>query len=694
MSEERTSRIDELTETNPEDCSPKEAKQHIEELREEIRYHDHRYYVLADPEIPDRTYDRLFRTLEEFEEAFPEYRSEDSPTQRVGAEPVDEFKEVEHAVPMLSLSNAFDEDEVREFFRRVREGLGTDSLPEMMVSPKIDGTAVELVYEEGTFVQGSTRGDGKTGEDITKNLKTIRSIPLRLHGQNESVPDLLEARGEVFMPREAFEEFNEQQREEGKKTFANPRNLTAGTLRQQDPKIVADRPLDILVYGFGRMEGWSFDGEYPALKAGAELGLKTVVDHADRSSSPEDVIDLYEEILDRRSSYPFEVDGAVIEVNKYAHRDTLGSRSRSPRWAVAYKFPAEEAMTQLKDIDVQVGRTGALTPVAKLEPVEVGGVTISNATLHNEEEIEEKDVRIGDMVRVRRAGDVIPEVIAPVPKERTGDEKEFDMPDHCPVCGSRASKPEGETIKRCVNFSCPAQIKGRLKHFSSRDGLDIEGLGEKLVEQLTDKGLVSNPADLYELKKEEIATLERMGEKSAQNLLDELEESRHTTLSRFLYGLGIRFVGEATADELARHFESLDEIMNASRDELTSVRDVGDKMATEIREFFQDSENRNVIQRLLDHSFREHMETPEDREEGETPLEGETMVFTGALDSFTRKEAQEKAKSLGARVTSSVSGNTTKVVAGENPGSKYDEAQERNVAILDESEFLELIGEA
>ncbi len=776
--------LEELQNITPDELNREEAEDVIDQLRETIRYHDRKYYAEADPDIPDRTYDRLFSTLQDLEEAFPEFHDENSPTQRVGAEPIDEFESVEHSVPMLSLANAFDDEEIDEFFRRVREGLERSTIPDMIVSPKIDGTAVELVYEDGSFVLGATRGDGETGEDVTENLRTVRSIPLVLDDSEVDVPDVLEVRGEVFIGKQEFEELNQKLRDEGEEPFANPRNLTAGTLRQLDPKVVADRPLDILIHGFGRVEGFDFEQEHEALEHVEELGFKTVRSHSTLCHTPDEVKEAYENLLSDREAFPFEVDGAVIKVNRMPLRDQLGARARSPRWAIAYKFPAEEAMTRLKDIEVQVGRTGALTPVAKLEPVQVGGVTVSNATLHNPDEIEEKDVRIGDQVRVRRAGDVIPEVVAPIPSERTGDEKTFTMPDRCPICDHPAVKPQGEVVPRCENFSCPAQRKARIIHFASRGALDIEELGEKLVDELVEKELVQNPADLYDLTKDELLDVEllrnddyvtirretehpRVGMilkavdppgvgdktilklanrfssiadlleasvkelkaggisetkaislhrtfqedqwrtelreraehpdraeaevgKSLYNFLEALEEAKQTTLARFLNGLGIRFVGQTTASLLARERGDIESIMDASPEELEQIRDVGEKVAREISAFFDDEGNREMVYRLLDASFREQMETPDVHEE--QPLEGETIVFTGALNDFTRNEAKEAARECGARVTSSVSGNTTRLVVGENPGSKYDEARNRDVEIWDEEQFRDAIG--
>ncbi len=677
---------------DPEKLNSSRAEDIIEELRELIRDHDYQYYILADPEIPDAEYDRLFQKLQELEEAFPEHDDQNSPTRRVGAPPVDEFESVAHEEPMLSLANAFGDEEVNEFFRRVQEGLDVSSLPRMTVSPKIDGTAVELVYENGELSRGLTRGDGETGENITENLRTIHSIPLVLQNEQQTPPERIDVRGEVFIAKRKFEEFNSKLREEGEEPFANPRNMTAGTLRQLDPKIVADRPLEFMVHGFGHVEEASFDRESEALATAEELGFQTVYRFTTTCETPEETLDAYQGLLSERDKFRFEVDGAVIKVDRLDFRTELGARSRSPRWAIAYKFPAEEEITTLKDIEVQVGRTGALTPVAKLEPVQVGGVTVSNATLHNPDEIEQKDVRIGDTVRVRRAGDVIPEVVAPVPSRRSGTEEKFEMPDTCPVCGSRAVKPEGEVIPRCENISCPAQLKKRIIHFASRGALDIEGLGEKVVDQLVEENLVSSPADLYSLEKQDLIDLERFAEKSAQNLLDALEASKQTTLSRFLYALGIRYVGEATADLLARTFGDLDSLMNADPSELTEVQDVGEKVADEIYAFFQSSRNRELVDELLRVSFNEHLERP-DETEGSNILEGETIVFTGALESMTRREAKERAREHGARVTSSVSGNTTKLVAGSNPGSKYEDAQEEGVDIWDEETFLTRINQ-
>jgi DNA ligase (NAD+) len=666
----------------------------IDALRREIEEHNYRYYVLDAPTIPDAEYDRLFRELQALEAAHPELVTPDSPTQRVGAAPASAFRQVTHRQPMLSLNNAFSDEEVAAFDRRVREGLGhpADDI-EYAAEPKFDGLAVNLTYENGVLVQGATRGDGYTGEDVTANLRTIRSIPLGLAGDTR--PALLEVRGEVIMLHRDFERLNQEQRGRGEKEFVNPRNAAAGSLRQLDPRVTASRRLHFFAYGIGACEGcppWETHDAVMRALAGMRFpvsGERAVVRGLDG------LLGYFRHIGALRPRLPFDIDGVVYKVNSLADQERLGYVSRAPRWALAHKFPAEEALTVVEDIIVQVGRTGALTPVAKLRPVFVGGVTVSHATLHNQDEIDRKDVRIGDTVYVRRAGDVIPEIVAVVLEKRPHPPPpRFDILERypvCPVCGSRVVRLPGEAVARCTGgLYCPAQRKQSLLHFASRRAMDIDGLGEKLVDQLVDQGLVKTPVDLYRLDVPTLARLERMGEKSAQKLIAAIDRSRHTTLARFIYALGIRNVGEATARDLAHHFGSLDALMNADEAALMAVPDIGPVVAESIRQFFAEPHNRQVIAGLR----RVGVTWPERREaSARTALTGKTFVLTGTLASMTRDEARERIEAAGGRVSASVSKKTDYVVAGSEPGSKLARARELGVPVLDEAGFLALLGE-
>ncbi|MEW6293590.1 MAG: NAD-dependent DNA ligase LigA [Pseudomonadota bacterium] len=660
-------------------------------LRAEIERHNHAYYVLDAPTIPDAEYDRLFRELLDIEAAHPELRTPDSPTLRVGGAPLPEFRQVTHAVPMLSLNNAFSAEEAEAFDRRCREGLGKEHI-DYACEPKYDGLAITLRYERGVFVQGATRGDGFTGEDVTQNLRTVRNIPLRLGGKD--VPTLLEVRGEVLILRRDFERLNERQRERGEKEFANPRNAAAGSLRQLDPKVTARRPLRFFAYGVAdpgavlpaptlhsgmmeRLAGWGFP---VAREREVVLGAKGLLDY-------------YERIGAARRALPYDIDGVVYKVDRLADQDTLGHVSRAPRFAIAHKFPAEEALTTVEAIDVQVGRTGAITPVARLAPVFVGGVTVTNATLHNEDEVRRKDVRVGDTVIVRRAGDVIPEVVAVVPEKRPILAPEFVMPKACPVCGSAIERPEDEAIARCSGgLFCPAQRKQALLHFASRRAMDIEGLGEKLVDQLIDNAIVKTPADLYKLGILALANLERMAEKSASNLLAAIEKSRQTTLARFIYALGIRNVGEATAKDLARHFGALDALMAAGPDSLQQVPEVGPVVAASIARFFSERHNVEVIEQLR--AAGVHWPEGEPAPRATAALAGKTFVLTGTLPTLTRDAARELIEARGGKVAGSVSKKTDYVVAGTEAGSKLSKAQELGVTILDEAQLIDLLEQA
>ncbi len=656
-------------------------------LREELERHNNAYYVLDAPTIPDAEYDRLFRELQQLEADHPELVTPDSPTQRVGAAPATAFGEVEHRVPMLSLANAFGDEEAAAFDRRCREGLGRDQI-EYAVEPKFDGLAISLTYEDGRFMLGATRGDGYKGEDVTSNLRTIRSLPLRLRGD---APRRLEVRGEVILFRRDFERMNAEQRAAGDKEFVNPRNAAAGSLRQLDPRITARRPLRFLAYAVAESEGLGADTHSALLDHLAHWGLPVAPERR-VAHGLDGLLAYYRDIGSRRDTLPYEIDGVVYKVNRLADQARLGFVSRAPRFAVAHKFPAQEALTEVLGIDVSVGRTGAITPVARLKPVFVGGVTVTNATLHNEDEVRRKDVRIGDTVIVRRAGDVIPEVVAVVQERRSGGEREFVMPQICPICGSRIARGEDEAVARCSGgLFCPAQRKQALLHFAGRHALDIEGLGEKLVDQLVDGAIVHTPADLYKIGLLKLASLARMGEKSAANLLAAIEASKNTTLARFIYALGIRNVGEATAKDLARHFGSIDALMAADVEALRAVSDVGPVVAASIAQFFAEPHNREVIEQLRAAGVRwaEHAGDLAH----EAPAKGKTFVLTGTLPNLSRDEAAALIEAAGGKVSGSVSRKTDFVVAGAEAGSKLAKAQELGVTILDEARLRELLNQ-
>ncbi len=661
-------------------------------MREQIDYHNYRYYVLDDPEISDAAYDALLRELQELEARYPALVTPDSPTQRVGAEPLKSFAEARHLLPMLSLDNAFEEAEVLAFEKRIGDRIGHNIEIDFAVEPKLDGLAISLLYEDGHLVRGATRGDGTTGEDVTANVRTIRAIPLKLKGGG--YPGKLEVRGEVYMDKARFEAFNREAAERGEKVFVNPRNAAAGSLRQLDPRITARRPLTFFAYGAGYVENGTLpDTQAAVLDVLADWGQR-VCPERDLVTGARGCLDYYRRIGERRDSLAYEIDGVVYKVNRFDLQLRLGFVSRAPRWALAHKYPAQEQETVLRDVEFQVGRTGALTPVARLEPVFVGGVTVSNATLHNMDEVERKDVRIGDTVIVRRAGDVIPEVAAVVLSKRPAGTRPVVMPTRCPVCGSEVVRLEGEAVARCSGgLYCAAQRREAIKHFASRRAMDIEGLGDKLVEQLVDAGLVDHVDGLYRLTAEELADLERMGEKSAQNLVEALDRSRHTQLARFIFALGIREVGEATARALAQHFGGLDALMQADEESLMEVPDVGPVVAHHVATFFQQPHNREVIQALRDAGVHWEEKEPAARKEETLPLAGNTYVLTGALESMTREEAGERLMALGAKVAGSVSKKTTAVIAGEAAGSKLAKAEKLGVTVLDEAAFLALIGE-
>ena len=677
----------------------------IARLRAEIEQHNHRYYVLDDPSISDAEYDILFRELQTLEAQYPELLTADSPTQRVGGKPQKAFAEVQHRSAMLSLNNAFSEEDVRAFDARIREALGVAEV-EYAVEPKFDGLAITLNYRDSVFVQGATRGDGSVGEDVTENLRTVRAIPLRL---SEPVSDV-EVRGEVLMLKADFAKLNEQQRARDEKEFANPRNAAAGSLRQLDSRITASRRLSFFAYGIGLCEGVALPGRHDRQMDLLQQWGVPVVQQRRVVRGVEGLLEYYREIGMQRTALPFDIDGVVYKVNDIAQQQQLGFVSRAPRFAIAHKFPAEEALTKLLDIEVQVGRTGALTPVARLAPVFVGGVTVTNATLHNEDEIRRKDVRIGDTVIVRRAGDVIPEVARVLMERRAPDAREFVMPKLCPVCGSHVAKQEDEAILRCTGgLFCPAQRKQALLHFASRRAMNIEGLGDKLVEQLVDAGIVNTPADLYDPSRcnlQALANLERMGEKSAFNLLAAIELSKHTTLTRFIFALGIRNVGEVTAKDLAQHFGALDNLLAADAARLQQVHDVGPVVAQSIVDFLAEAHNREVIGQLRARGvhWAELAPNADNLLPGRPALEltplvmlpfsGKTFVLTGTLAGMTREQAKEKLEALGAKVSGSVSKKTACVVAGAEAGSKLDKARELGVAVLDEQQFMQLLKES
>jgi len=662
-----------------------DAQDRVLALREAIRHHDHRYYVLDAPEVSDAQYDALMRELVELEEAHPELVVEDSPTQRVAGAPSEQFAKVVHSRPMLSLQNVVDAEEIAEFDTRVQKTAGQGAV-DYVCEPKMDGLAVELLYENGVFTRGATRGNGEVGEDVTPNLRTIKSLPLRLTGK---APERLTVRGEVFLKKADFERINAERQAAGEPLFVNPRNSAAGTLRMLDPRVTARRPLSIFLYEIGEWSGQpGFSSHWEKLQALADLGLPLNPKNT-RARGLEAVQEIYDGLLAERHALPYEIDGLVVKVDAEDLRLRLGQVSKSPRWAVAYKFPPEEMATRVEKIDVNVGRTGALTPVAFLEPVKVGGVVVSRATLHNEDELRRKDVREGDWVFVRRAGDVIPEVVAPIPSRRTGTEVPWVFPTECPVCHAPAKRDEEGVVIRCTNaLGCPAQLHAQLVHFASRGGMDIEGLGEELVGQLVRRKLVQEPADLYRLTDTQLLSLERMGTRSVENLLAAIDRSRTPALRRFLHALGIRHVGETTARQLADHFRGLPALFEAGLEDFQGVRDVGPVLATALHDFFQSERNRARIEALLAEGVAPV--PPEERAGG--PFEGKTVVITGTLERFTRDEAKAEVERRGGKVSGSVSKKTDWLVAGEAAGSKLKKAQELGVAILDEASFLKTLG--
>ena len=657
----------------------------IQDLRDQLNDHNYRYYVLDDPLISDSEYDQLFRELQKLETDNPNLITEDSPTRRVGAEPLSSFGSWTHRMPMLSLANAMNEDELAAFDTRVKKGLDTEKDLEYMAEPKLDGLAVELVYENGFFVNGSTRGDGITGEDITQNLKTITAIPLSLRKNGQKTPPLLEVRGEVFITKDGFKKLNRNQEKEELSPFANPRNAAAGSLRQLDSKITATRPLSIYCYEAGRIDGISFDTHEDFLSTLKEWGFP-VNPEIQKVNNAETMVAFHRNLEAKRDSLPYGIDGTVFKVNVINQRNALGIRSRSPRWAIAGKFKAQQATTLVQNIIPSVGRTGAVTPVARLEPVNVGGVVVTNATLHNQDEIDRKDVRVGDTVLIQRAGDVIPEVVKVIPAKRPPETKTYQLPTECPSCGQEVSRPEGEVVTRCQNLSCPAQVKGRIEHFVSKGALDIDGFGEKLVDQLVDKKLILTVDDIFKLNFDDLVNLDRMAEKSALNILTAIQDSKQTTFARFVYALGIRNVGAHLSKVLEKAFVGdIEKFMKAAEEELEAIDEVGPIVAETITTFLSNCTNTDVIESCLSLGIRlKKVEEPKS-----LLLQGKIFVFTGALTQFSRNEAKEMTEAHGGKVSGSVSKNTDFVVAGPGAGSKLKKATELDIPVLSEAEFLD-----
>lgn len=667
--------------------SKNKAKKRAEELRQEIEHHNYRYYVLADPEISDAQYDKLKQELQELEEEFPDLITPDSPTQRVGAEPQEELGLVEHETPMLSLQSIQEEDEFRHFYETSCKDAGKQRIS-LVAEPKYDGVSVELIYDNGTLKSAATRGDGQTGEGITANIRTIHEVVLHLQPQkDQSVPRHLVVRGEVYMRKDEFREFNRDQEKKGHKTFANPRNAAAGSLRQLDPNVTARRPLHIFFWEVAPSSSNRPDSHWQCIQMMENLGLK-INPAVQRFDGVDEAAKWYQQMAEQRDDLPYEIDGCVFKVNNLVDQKKLGTRASNPRWAIAWKFPPRQETTKIKDIKASVGRTGKLTPVATLEPVHIGGVKITHVSLHNQDEIDRKDIRIGDHVFVERAGDVIPHVVRVVKDKRNGNEKKYHLPEECPVCGGEVVRPEGEADYRCTNASCPAQLKQRIIHLGSQQSLDIDGLGEKIVDQLVDKHLVKDIADIFDLTVDDLINLERMGKKNAQNLVDAIQKSKEkVTLPRLIFGLGIPHVGRALASDLALAFGSLDNLAQADQDDLMAVEGMGRTIASAIVHWFDNEKNQKLIKKLKDHGL-----DPQAERRGKR-LEGKTLVLTGSLESMTRDEAQEAIRQQGGKATSSVSGNTDYLVAGSDPGqTKMQDAQEHDIEVIDEEEFLKLLG--
>ena len=662
--------------------SRKQAEQKIRKLREEIKHHEKKYYVDNDPQISDYEFDLLVKSLKELEGQFPDLITPDSPTQRVGEQPISGFSSVEHSLPMLSLDNCYSYEELEEFEERIHKIIPGEKI-EYVAELKIDGLGISVIYRDGRFTQAVTRGDGYRGDEVTLNVKTIRSFPLTIKDHHE-----IEVRGEVYLPFASFEMTNQEREKKGEPLFANPRNAAAGSLRHLDPREAASRQLDVFLYSIFT-EGKEQKSQWNSLQRLKELGFK-INPHSRRYTSLAQIRSFWEEWNEKRESLDYDVDGVVVKVDSVRQQNALGRTSKFPRWAISFKFPARQATTQIKDIRVQVGRTGALTPVAILEPVQLSGITISRSTLHNEDEIRRKDIRIGDHVLIERSGDVIPKVVSVMKERRTGKESRFVFPTRCPVCNSSVFKPEGEAISRCENLSCPARLRESLLHFASRRAMNIEGLGDALVDQLMDNGLVRSIPDLYNLKLQGLENLERMGSKSSQNLLDEIEKSKQRALPRLIFALGIRYVGERTAQALAAHFKDLEKLSTAPLEELVQVEDVGPKVGESVVFFFRQPENRKLLSRLKKAGLK--LSHKEEAKKGTLPLAGQTFVLTGKLSEITRDEAAEIIESLGGTVSSSVSSRTTYVIVGESPGSKLIRAKRLGIPTIEEKEFAKLVG--
>ena len=702
MNEGLSADIDAVAEKKPEVSpeaieSEEEAEEAVENLREAIRYHNYRYHVLDNPVISDTEYDQLMQDLEALEEAFPALRTTDSPTQQVGGEPRDELGLAEHPMPMMSLKAVYDEGDVRNFDQNCRDDLG-GVIVEYTAEPKYDGLAVELIYEDGQLTVASTRGDGQTGEDITPNVKTIKEVPLALLGaEGRSIPDRLVVRGEIYMRKDEFRSFNRRRAEEGRSQFANPRNAAAGSVRQLDPTVTARRPLHIFFYGAPGGDDLGFETHWEVLQALPKWGLRVNKERTIRCDDVEEAIRYHDRMEEEREDLPYEIDGVVYKVNRLDYQATLGVRTRDPRWALAYKFEPRRATTTLEDVEFQVGRTGKVTPVALLEPVQIGGVEVSRASLHNQSEIDRKDIRLGDTVLVERAGDVIPHIVKSMDAaedEGTTDRPEgtIQIPRQCPVCGGEVLMSEDKKQARCTNLNCPARLRESVTHYASREAMDIEGLGEKRAEQLIEVGLIDHLSDIYRLSKDDLVPLERFADKSAQNLLDEIAGSKEATLDRFIYAIGIPLVGQHVSQILARTYRTFDELMVASQEELEAIDDIGPQVARGIVTFFENEQNREVVQEIREAGLT--LSNPLYRaEEEELPLEGLTFVFTGSLDRWTRDEVKQYVERLGGRATSSVSGETDYVVAGPGAGSKLDKARERGVRVMDEDDFVSFVEE-
>jgi len=664
-----------------------QARIGIEKLRKDIEYHNYRYYVLDDPVVSDAEYDRLMRELIKLESEYPEFLNPNSPTQRVGAKPLEEFSTVSHTIPMLSLANAMSVEELKDFDKRVKKLLNISDVDYVM-EVKIDGLAVELIYVNGEFTLGSTRGDGYTGEDITQNLKTIKAIPMRLlHSPDAPTPERLEVRGEVYIGKKEFEELNRKRELSGEPLFANPRNAGSGSVRQLDPRITVERKLNIFCYAAGQIIGVKIKTHFQLLEYLKKWGFR-INPYARLCKNVEELIKHYNYINGIRVEIPYEIDGTVIKVNRLDYQDRLGTVSRSPRWAIAYKFEAHEETTIVEDIIVGVGRTGALTPVAILKPVSISGVEVSRATLHNEDEIKRKDIMVGDTVVVTRAGDVIPEIIRVIKENRTGCERHFVMPEKCPICGERVVRPLGEAIRRCININCPAQIKGSIEYFASKRAMDIDGLGEKLIEQLVDKKVIKDVSDLYYLKKDDLSSLERMADKSAQNIIDAINTSKKRPFARFIYALGIRHVGEHISTLLANRYKDINKLMCVREDELLAIPEIGPEVSSSITSFFQDEKNKETIKRIKAKVEIEYKIGVKKR------LEGLTFVFTGTLKGMERDEARNNIEQLGGKTSSSISKKVDYVVVGDEAGSKFEKAKSLGLKVLNEEEFLKLIQNA